>query len=68
VVIDQIDIGDILTLELEDHAPVAGDRNRPLTHAVAAKGMQPGTRQRTMSDGTEAVARAASIARNRFTC
>ena len=46
VVIDQIDIRDVLTVKLEDHAPVAGDRNRPLTRAVATQGMQPGTGKR----------------------
>jgi site-specific recombinase XerD len=46
VVIDEIDIGDIPTFKLEDHAPVAGDRNRPLPSTIATKGMQPSTGQR----------------------
>jgi hypothetical protein len=67
VVIDQIDIGDVLTFKLEDHAPVAGDRHRPLARTVATQGMEPRTGS-AMSDGTEAVARAARTARNRFAC
>jgi hypothetical protein len=64
VVIDQIDIGDVLTFKLEDHTPVAGDRNRPLAARSPRRGCSraPGS---AMSDGADAVARAASTARNR---
>ena len=41
VIIDQIDIAGVTTLEPEDHAPVAGHGDRPETSEIALEAMQP---------------------------
>jgi hypothetical protein len=81
VVIDQIDIGDVLTLNprvalaMDDRFLARGEITRQLpeidTDHWPARSPRRGCSRKpgsAMSDGTEAVASAASTARNRFKC
>ena len=49
VVVDQVHVDDLVVLEPEHYAPVAGDADAPLAGAIPLQGMQPESRSRRVA-------------------